>query len=133
MELGLPLEHDAVTTGLPADDRAPQRACPRTSAPTSAPGTSAAGAPAQIPASQKRYDRSRDLPGLLPLWPSEIADATEAGRHRIVQKLRRALREERRRGLAGHWAYNLTRHAALLRALQSEMAPADRCSTRLIR
>ncbi len=81
-------------------------------------GPSAAGAPVD-PA---RFDRIRDLGGLIPLWPHELADDTPEGCNRIVQKLRRALREERQRGLAGHWAYNLTRHAALLRAYRREVA-----------
>ncbi len=68
------------------------------------------------------YDRTGDLPRLLPLWPHEIADTSPEARHRLIQRLRRALREERRRGLAGHWTYNLTRHAGLWRALQAELA-----------
>ena len=68
------------------------------------------------------YDRVRDLARLLPLWPAEIADDTPEGRQRIVQRLRRALREERRRGLAGHWTYDLARHAALLQAYKHEVA-----------
>ena len=112
MEMGLRLEHDGQTTGWPANDRSRSRSRPDTAATIPQPVVKAA--------SRNRYDRGRDLPGLLPLWPSEIADDSPAGRHRIVQKLRRALRQERRRGLAGHWTYNLTRHAALLRAWQSE-------------
>ena len=68
-----------------------------------------------------RYDRIRDLPRLVPLWPSEIADGSAAGLARLVQRLRKALREERRRGLAGHWAYDLGRHAALYRAYGREL------------
>ena len=126
MEMGLRLEHDGQTTGWTPDrpaavpvsrsryDRARPQSRPNTAATIPQPVVKAA--------SRSRYDRGRDLPGLLPLWPSEIADDSPAGRHRIVQKLRRALRQERRRGLAGHWTYNLTRHAALLRAWQSETA-----------
>jgi hypothetical protein len=51
-------------------------------------------------------------------------DESPAGRRRIIARLRRALREERRRGIAGHWTYDLARHAALHRALQAEMAIA---------
>lgn len=36
--------------------------------------------------------------------------------------MRRALRLERQRGRAGHWAYDLARHAQLLRAYRSEVA-----------
>jgi hypothetical protein len=79
-----------------------------------------------------RYSRSRDLPRLVPLWPREIEDESEDGRRRLVAKLRRALREERRRGLAGHWAYDLARHAALLRAYRAELArlPDERVQRR---
>lgn len=74
------------------------------------------------------YDRARDLPRLVPLWPSEITDPSAATRARLVQRLRRALREERRRGMAGHWAYDLARHAALLRAYGRELDELRRAS-----
>lgn len=74
----------------------------------------------------RNYDRARDLPHLLPLWPSEIADQSLQGRERIIQRMRRALRQERCRGLAGHWTYDLARHSALLRAYKHELALLDR-------
>ena len=69
-----------------------------------------------------RYDRARDLPGLLLMWPEEIASDTLEGRTRIIKKLRRVLRQERQRGIAGHWTYNLARHMTLTRAYQHELA-----------
>ncbi len=69
-----------------------------------------------------RYNRSTDLPGLLPLWPEELADASVAGRTKLLQMLQRALRAERQRGVGGHWAYDLSRHASLVAALRSERA-----------
>lgn len=66
------------------------------------------------------YVRRRDLPGLMPMWPAEIEDTSETGRAHIVERLRNALRAERRRGLAGHWTYDLGRHAGMLRALSKE-------------
>ncbi|HAH63923.1 MAG TPA: hypothetical protein DCL72_00255 [Rhizobiales bacterium] len=39
-----------------------------------------------------------------------------------LMKLRRALRAERRRGLAGHWSYDLNRHLGLLSAYKGELA-----------
>ncbi len=66
------------------------------------------------------YDRHRDLPALLPLWPVELDDVSEFGRAEIIARLRNALRAERRRGLAGHWTYDLGRHANMLRALYAE-------------
>lgn len=64
--------------------------------------------------------RQRELMRLLPLWPHEIADESAAGRARVAALLRRALRAERRRGLAGHWSYDLGRHAQLLAAYRAE-------------
>ena len=87
------------------------------------PDTSAV-LPGRDPSFNRRsaYDRRRDLPRLIPLWPSEIDDVSAAGRAKLIQKLRRALREERRRGLAGHWTYDLARHFALHRAFKYELA-----------
>jgi hypothetical protein len=68
------------------------------------------------------YSRARDLPCLLPLWPRELADFTAGGTLRILAKLRRALRAERRRARAGHWSYELNRHIALLAAYKGEIA-----------
>jgi hypothetical protein len=47
-----------------------------------------------------------------------------AGRAHVIAALERALRAERRRGLAGHWTYNLARHMQLLRAYRAETAAA---------
>ncbi len=80
--------------------------------------TSAVGVSA---GSDARYDRGRDLPGLLALWPWEIDDPSAEGRRRLLALLRRALRLERQRGIAGHWTYDLARHARLLAAYRSEL------------
>lgn len=68
------------------------------------------------------YDRRRDLPRLLPLWPNELLTPDLAEHARLLARMRRALRIERQRGRAGHWAYDLARHAALLRAYRAETA-----------
>ena len=68
------------------------------------------------------YVRARDLPRLLPVWPDEIADTSDAGRLRLLIKLQSQLRRERQRGLAGHWAYDLARHRQLLIAYRAELA-----------
>jgi hypothetical protein len=68
------------------------------------------------------YNRAADLRRLLPLWPEELADASIAGRTRLLQMLERALRAERQRGIGGHWTYDLSRHASLWAALQTERA-----------
>jgi hypothetical protein len=68
------------------------------------------------------YSRPRDLPKLIALWPHELADQSPEGIFRVLAKLRRALRAERRRGLAGHWSYDLNRHLGLLSAYKGELA-----------
>lgn len=68
------------------------------------------------------YDRRTALPRVLPLWPHELDDASAEGRRNVLARLRRALRAERRRGLAGHWTYDLARHAELLRVYRAELA-----------
>jgi len=69
-----------------------------------------------------RIDRRSALGRLLPLWPHELEDESVPARLRIIARLRKALRAERRRGLAGHWAYDLARHVELLRLYRAEMA-----------
>jgi hypothetical protein len=66
--------------------------------------------------------RVRDLGRLLPLGPEEIADESPRARRRVLALLRRALRAQRCRGLAGHWSYDLARHAQLLAAYRAEVA-----------
>jgi hypothetical protein len=78
------------------------------------------------------YDRRTDLPRVLPVLPEDLDDESPLGRQRILAKLRAALRAERRRGIAGHWTYDLARHAELLRVYRHELAltaPADRVRT----
>jgi len=66
------------------------------------------------------YDRARALPRLIAIDPHELRDDEPDHRRRIVARLSSALREERRRGIAGHWAYDLNRHLALTQALAAE-------------
>jgi hypothetical protein len=68
------------------------------------------------------YDRRTDLPRVLPLWPRELDDESPQGRLAVLSKLRRALRAERCRGIAGNWTYDLARHAELLRVYRHELA-----------
>ena len=74
--------------------------------------------------SPRRYDRRAELSRLLPLDSEELDDETPQARERLLAKLRRALRAERRRGIAGHWTYDLARHAELLRVYRLELACA---------
>ena len=48
-------------------------------------------------AEASHYLRNRDLPGLIALWPKELADQSREGTLVVLAKLRRALRAERRR------------------------------------
>ena len=73
-------------------------------------------------ASAQSYDRRKELPRVLPLWPHELDDESPQGRRNIIVKLRRALRAERQRGIAGHWTYDLARHVDLLRVYRLELA-----------
>lgn len=66
---------------------------------------------------------------VLPLWPHELSDMSAAGRRRRVALLRRALRIERQRGVAGHWTYDLARHWALLAWYREEVAALDGIGT----
>jgi hypothetical protein len=75
-----------------------------------------------VAASAAAYDRTRDLPRLLALWPQEIEDWTDTRRLHLLAKLRRALRAERRRARSGHWSYDLNRHLGLLSAYKAELA-----------
>jgi hypothetical protein len=75
----------------------------------------AAIAPASMP-----YDRARDLPRLMPLWPEDLADVNLNARVALVGRLAALLRRERQRGLAGAWGYDLARHRQLLIAWRAE-------------
>ena len=66
------------------------------------------------------YERRLHLPRLLPLLPSELADDSPAASRMILRRLARALRNERNRGRAGHWTYDLNRHIALAHAYAGE-------------
>jgi hypothetical protein len=83
---------------------------------------------AMRPVPQQRLDRRAALGRLLPLWPHELADESPQGRLRVVARLRKALRAERRRGLAGHWTYDLARHVELLRLYRAEAAALSETS-----
>ncbi len=72
-----------------------------------------------------RYDRCVELSRVLALWPHELDDQSAEGRRRVVARLARALRAERRRGIAGHWTYDLARHMELLRLYRLEREAAN--------
>jgi hypothetical protein len=57
---------------------------------------------------------------LLPVWPKDLHDRTLAGRRKLISVIERELRKERRRGIAGDRAYDVARHAKLVRFLREE-------------
>jgi hypothetical protein len=71
-------------------------------------------------------DRRTTIAKVLAVWPHEIEDETLAGRERLLTRLRSALRAERRRGVSGHWTYDLARHVELLRIYRAELAAISR-------
>lgn len=71
---------------------------------------------------QSDAHRREDLKRLVPIWPAEADDLSLSGRRHIIRCLARALRAERRRGLAGHFAYNINRHAGLITIYKQERA-----------
>jgi hypothetical protein len=77
----------------------------------------------QVPAPRPSvpYQRERDLPRLLPLWPEELQDLTLAGRQALVLRLGAMLRRERQRGIAGSWGYDIARHRQLVIAYRAEL------------
>lgn len=80
----------------------------------------------QSRAGEEPYNRERDLPVLLAVWPCELDDRSLEGQGRLTALLRSALRRERQRGLRGHWTYDLARHARLLRAYECELRQLER-------
>ena len=76
--------------------------------------------PQTIPINDHMYDRQKDLPRLIPLWPEDLKDDTEIGTKKIIEKIYIALQVERRKAKTSHWSYNLTKHIGLLVALKAE-------------
>jgi hypothetical protein len=66
------------------------------------------------------YERARHLPGLIGIDPGALSDGGAMPKKAILARLKLALRTERRRAKAGHWAYDLNRHIALRQALMVE-------------
>lgn len=64
------------------------------------------------------------LPRLIPATDAELADGSSVGRQRLLARLQRAIRAERKRGRAGHWSYDLNRHIALKQAIDRLSLPA---------
>ncbi len=75
-----------------------------------------------VHAGATRYDRIKDLPLLIPIETSALCVVDRCQHAALLALLRRALRAERSRGIAGHWTYDLSRHEGLLRAYREECA-----------
>lgn len=71
-----------------------------------------------------RYERMRDVPRVIPVWPSELADDL-ISRAKLVARIEAALAVNKKRGVEGHWAYSLPRHGALLAVYREEKAALD--------
>jgi len=82
------------------------------------------------PPAAPAIDRRAALSRVLALWPHEVDDLSAAGRRHVVANLKRALRAERRRGIAGHWTYDLARHVALHRLYRQELTALGEASAR---
>lgn len=74
----------------------------------------------RIPPSKGEYRRAQQLPALLKVWPHQLEDYSYPGTLKLAALLRKALRAERIRARAGHWAYDLNRHLGLIAALKAE-------------
>nr|WP_321463342.1 DUF6477 family protein [uncultured Cohaesibacter sp.] len=77
---------------------------------------------------ERDYERMRDLPGLLHIFPSELQRMERDDAAIIVKKLSAALRAERRRGRSGHYRYSLQRHIGLMQALAAEKSRSAQLS-----
>jgi len=69
-----------------------------------------------------RYERWRHLPRLVRVEFVELDDFSESCTRAILDRLGRAIAQERRRARAGHWAYDANRHIALVEARRGELA-----------
>jgi hypothetical protein len=66
------------------------------------------------------FDSVHEASRFLPVWPDDLRDRTLAGREKLIAIIERELRKERRRGNAGDRAYDIMRHAKLVRLLKVE-------------
>ena len=79
-----------------------------------------------VPFNVLSYDRQKDLPRLIAIWPSLLEDDTQEASRKIIEKIQKALQTERRKSKTGHWSYNLTKHIGLLTALKAEQTSLQR-------
>jgi hypothetical protein len=106
----------------PRQSRAPQTGSRSTASPRLMRRPSGPSRVRALRAPRLEHDRRTAIAKVLALWPHELEDQSPGARHRIIARLRQALRAERRRGLSGHWTYDLARHVELLRVYREELA-----------
>lgn len=70
------------------------------------------------------YNRNREIPNVIPVYPSELATDLMS-RCRLVAKLKRACAAEWQRGVDGHWTYDKGRHQGMINVLDQEIADRD--------
>ena len=72
------------------------------------------------PSPQARTGRPLDrrvLAKYLNLWDFEVDDLVANQSHRLIVRLQSLLRQERQRGVNGHWTYDVARHRQLRNCL----------------
>jgi hypothetical protein len=79
------------------------------------------------------YLRVRDLPRLIATLAARACGRRSEGSLLSLSKLRRALRAERQRVLAGHWSYELNRHLGLITTYKAELGLMRRAKLRVKR
>lgn len=77
-----------------------------------------------VDADAEHYDRERDLPRLMAVWPRELKDYSIPGTETIIAHTQKVLRACYASALRPEtkWAYDMNRHIALLTALKCEQA-----------
>lgn len=66
------------------------------------------------------YNRQRDLPKLIAVWPRELEDMSLGGTEAIIAHIKKVLNAVRVSAIADHWSYDLGRHVGLMCALRAE-------------
>lgn len=80
---------------------------------------------ANVEGNARRYQRKIHLPRLISVSHCDMDNLNHKQMRDIVTRLHHALRQERRRGGQGHWAYNLNRHLGLMAAYKQELKACD--------
>lgn len=76
----------------------------------------------QIEATAQAYQRQRDLPRIVAVWPDQLSDISLKGREAIVSRLTKEAIAIARMGRDMPHHYERSRHIAILGALRAEKA-----------